>query len=111
MRAVAVGMVFAALLAVGPTTAGTGSASRLHIASDAPVVIAGSGFRPYERVRLLIAAPGPATRIARAGGRGRFRVVLRFSMPRCGGVVVQAFGSRGSRAMVDRIGLDCASIG
>ena len=110
MRALTLGVVFAALLAVGSAAAGTGATPRLHLVSDAPVVVAGAGFRPYERVRLLVSAPGPSTRGVRAGRLGRFRVALRVSMPRCGGLVVQALGSRGSRAMVDRTSTDCAPI-
>ncbi len=101
------GVVLSALLIVGSTNAS--STARLVFVSDQPVIVAGTGFRPYERVRLLI-TPGPSTRTVRAGQLGRFRVTLRLSIPRCGGVVVQALGNRGSRAMIDRTGLDCASI-
>ena len=107
MRAKALGVALVAVLLVGSTQAK--AAPRLALFSDQPVVVAGSGFRPYEKVRLLI-TPGPSKRDVRAGRRGLFRVLLRASMPRCGAFAVQAFGSRGSRAMIDRTGLDCASV-
>jgi hypothetical protein len=46
----------------------------------------------------------------RAGQRGRFRATIRLFIPRCGSFVVQALGDQGSRAMIGRAGLDCASI-
>jgi hypothetical protein len=108
MRGVALGVVLGAVLIVGSSNAGT-TAPRLGFVSDEPVIVAGAGFRPFERVRLLI-SPGPSTRALRAGRRGRFRVTVRVSMPRCGGLVVQALGSRGSRALIDRPGPDCDPI-
>jgi len=107
MRAILLGVALGASLIVGSTHAGSGSASRLALVSDEPVVVAGVGFQPRERVRLLI-TPGPSVRTVLAGRLGRFRATLRASMPRCGGVVVQAVGNRGSRAMTDRTGPDCA---
>ena len=107
MRVTLLGVALGALLIVGSTHAGY--APRLALVSDEPVTVAGVGFRPYERVRLLI-TPGPSTRNVRAGRLGRFRVTLRASMPRCEGVVVQALGARGSRAMIDRSGPDCTPV-
>ena len=105
------GIVLSALLAVSCANAGTERAApHLRIVSDRPFVAVGSGFRPDERVRLLVTAPGPATRAVRAGRLGRFRVVFSITLTRCGGVVIQAVGNLGSRAMVDRTGPDCASI-
>lgn len=89
--------------------ASASSAAQLRIVSTEPAAVVGVGFRPYERVRLLI-TPGPSTRTVRAGQRGRFRATVRLVIPRCGSFVVQAIGSRGSRATVDRTGPDCAPI-
>jgi hypothetical protein len=107
MRRVVLGVAVCALLQVGWASAST--APQLRIVSTAPAVVVGIGFRPNEKVRLLI-TPGPSTRTLRAGQRGRFRTTFRLILPRCGSVVVQALGNRGSRAMVDRTALDCASI-
>lgn len=107
MRRVVVAVALGALLQVGWTHAST--APQLRIVSTGPGVVVGVGFRPHEKVRLLI-SPGPTTRTVRAGQRGRFRVTLRLVPPRCGGVVVQAIGNRGSRAMIDRPGPDCVPI-
>ncbi|MGH3127446.1 MAG: hypothetical protein ACRDPX_05980 [Gaiellaceae bacterium] len=107
MRRVVLGVVLGALLHVSSTSAS--AAPQLRIVSAEPTVVVGVGFHPHEKVRLLI-TPGPATRMVRAGQRGRFRAAVRFSIPRCGSFVVQALGNQGSRAMIDRVGLDCASI-
>jgi hypothetical protein len=101
------GLAVGALALVGWTFAS--SAPQLRIVSSEPVAVVGVGFRPHEKVRLLI-TPGPATRTVRAGQRGRFRATIRLVVPRCGSFVVQAIGNRGSRAMIDRTGLDRAPI-
>ena len=101
-----IGVALGALLQVDWTSASPATA-QLRLASTEPAVVVGLGFRPHERVRLLI-TPGPSTRTVRAGERGRFRATILRALPRCGGVVVQAIGNRGSRAMIDRPGLDCA---
>ena len=100
---VALGVLFQA----GLTSAS--AAPQLRIVSTEPAVVVGVGFRPHERVRLLI-TPGPSARTVRAGQRGRFRVTIRQRVPRCGSFVVQALGNQGSRAMIDRTGPDCSSI-
>jgi len=104
---VVLGVTLGALLQVGWTSPST--APQMRIVSTEPAVVIGVGFRPHEKVRLLI-TPGPATRTVRAGQRGRFRTMIRLGVPRCGSFVVQALGNQGSRAMIDRAGLDCASI-
>ena len=108
--AVAVGLVLGLLLLVASAPASSSVQPRLVLVSDRPVVVAGRGFHAYEKIRLLV-TPGPSVKTVRAGRLGRFRVRIGFSMPRCGGVVVQALGNRGSRAMVDRPGPDCTPIG
>ena len=100
-------IALSALLQVGTTSAST--APQMRIVSTEPAVVIGVGFRPHERVRLLI-TPGPSARTVRAGQRGRFRVTIRQRVPRCGSFVVQALGNQGSRAMIDRTGPDCSSI-
>jgi hypothetical protein len=107
MRLVVLVVALCALLQAGRTSAST--APQLRIVSTKPAVVVGVGFRPHEKVRLLI-TPGPSIRTVRAGERGRFRAAIRLAVPRCGSFVVQALGSKGSRAMIDRTGLDCASI-
>jgi hypothetical protein len=106
MRHVVLGVALCALLQVGWTFASP--APQLRIVSVEPAVVIGVSFRPHEKVRLLI-TPGPATRTVRAGQRGRFRATFRLVLPRCGSFVVQAIGNHGSRAMIDRTGVDCAA--
>jgi hypothetical protein len=111
MRPLFLGALLAALVGVSSADGRTVVATRanLEIASDRPLVVLGKGFRPRERVRLLT-SPRASIRKVTAGPRGRFRAVVADSAPACGGVVVQAFGNMGSRAMVDRTGPDCAPV-
>lgn len=109
LLAIAVALVLGAACARGSDE---GGAATLRIVSDQPFVVAGSGFVAHERVRLLVSAQQSMTQTLRAGRLGRFRVALPMrGFPRCGGIVVQALGNRGSRATIDRPGPDCAPIG
>lgn len=64
-----------------------------------PLTIRGTSFKSGERVKLVVSAPTSVRpTVVRANVRGRFRIVFAFSPGRCDFVVVQAFGTRGSRA-------------
>jgi hypothetical protein len=77
----------------------------LRITSLDPLTVAGTRFAPGERVKLLV---GTRMKATRADERGRFRTSFRIEVGRCSGVVVQAFGARGSRAMADVTAPQCA---
>ena len=96
-----------ALLAVLLATGGAAKPALRPLDLD-PLTLRGTSFKPGERVELLVAGPG-ATRAktVRAGRRGRFRVVFAVSPGRCDSVVVQALGSRGSRATFRHDVPDC----
>jgi hypothetical protein len=87
----------------GPVRSEPSPGAVLRLVALDPPTVRGSGFRPRERVTLLVSAgPGKSTRRrVTAGPRGGFTVRL----PRAAGtseaLVVQAVGNRGSRAMVD----------
>jgi hypothetical protein len=83
----------------------------LKIASLDPLTVKGTRFVPSERVKLLVNAGRPRTKAAKVDDRGRFTISFRLDLDRCAGVVVQAFGTRGSRAMVDVTGPNCAPTG
>jgi len=73
-----------------------------------PLVVRGTGFRRFERVKLLLSADGAASRTVKATRSGTF--VARFpgvELGRCGRFVLQAIGSRGSRAELARLAPDC----
>jgi hypothetical protein len=73
-----------------------------------PLTLRGTAFKPGERVKLLLSAPPVSrTKAVRAGELGRFRVVFAIAPGRCDAVVVQAIGSRGSRATFRRDAPDC----
>jgi hypothetical protein len=65
-------------------------------------------FRPYERVKLILSADVAAGKTLKASGTGRFTTRFRtVTVGRCEGFVLQALGSRGSRATLERLTPDC----
>ena len=94
-----------ALSLIVSTTALGGSDVRrpaLRITDLSPLTVRGANFKPGERVKLLVSAGTPLSRSVRAGSRGRFvaRLGVRVDASVCS-TVVQAFGTAGSRAMVE----------
>ena len=102
-------VVACAALAWGSTTAASPTVRpKLQALDLQPLVVRGTAFRPYERVKLILSADMAAGRILKASATGRF--VARFhavSVGRCEGFVLQAFGSRGSRAKLERLTPNC----
>lgn len=94
----------AAALTVGGTSAAAGApAPRLRVLDLTPVTVHGLGFRPGERVRVVLASDGRQTRTLRAGNSGSF--VIRFGTlyaQLCTAFHLQATGSSGSVAVVAR---------
>jgi hypothetical protein len=108
VRAVLALSVVAFGLACGQAGAETESAeqarrAQLVIVSTDPLVVRGLGFRPVERVKLLVTVGGRAVPAGgvRASRAGRFSVRLSASAGSSDAVVVQAIGARGSRATAD----------
>ena len=96
-------------LAAGSTSAASPTARpRLQALDLQPLVVRGTAFRPYERVKLILSADVATGKTLKASGTGRF--VTRFravSVGRCEGFVLQALGSRGSRAKLERLTPAC----
>jgi hypothetical protein len=70
---------------------------QLKPVSQSPLRVAGTGFRPGEKVHLLASGPGTHAKDVRADSSGSFTTDL--SRPSsCGSVTVRATGSQGSRA-------------
>jgi hypothetical protein len=103
VRGLVLATVAGLLLAGAGAAYSAGEAKRptLRILELAPVRIQGTNFKPGERVKLLINAGGPVAKSVRAGPRGGFTTRLDVSVRGCDGLVVQAIGGRGSRAMTD----------
>jgi hypothetical protein len=101
--AVKSGLVVAAaclLAAVSAATASNQGRPALSLVSERPVVLAGSGFRPGERVRVRVSVGGKsfAKRLAASRG-GRFRArFAQANTPDCALFVASAVGGQGSRA-------------
>lgn len=109
MRAVAVLLLAAlALAAPGMTGASSPAKTELRIGSLNPLTVRGTGFRPREKVTLRVTAPRPVARSVRASAAGSFSIRLRIRVGRCVAVVIQATGSRGSRASASLDQPDCA---
>jgi hypothetical protein len=102
-------VVASTALVWGSTTAASPTARpKLQAIDLQPLVVRGTAFRPYERVKLILSADVPAGRILKASADGRFLTRLgAVSVGRCEGFVLQAFGSRGSRAKLERLAPDC----
>lgn len=100
------------LAATGGTLAGAAATAPekspvLRILDTAPLTVRGVAFKPGERVKLLVSTGTPIARSVHAGPRGGFVARLGIRPSLCAGIVVQAIGKRGSRAMVDLTRPDC----
>lgn len=107
MKALALGLL--ALAAAGSTaTAAPPRVASLRVVHERPLVVSGAAFAPGERVVVQLMHGRVATRRTVANSTGAFVVRFRVSIPRCRRYVVQAFGSRGTRARaISRTHLDC----
>jgi len=73
-----------------------------------PLTVQGLRFRANERVTLLLASEGLASkRLVRAGPLGRFTVRYGLRVDRCTPYTLQAIGTRGSRAMLQHDIVGC----
>jgi hypothetical protein len=90
--------------AAGPATARDSVATRpsLRLLDTNPVTMRGSGFRPNERVVVVVARGAPRVRVARAGANGVFALKLALDVNACAGFSVSATGSQGSHATLKR---------
>lgn len=118
MKAAALALVLFGGIACGSADADSDTGDRelrarpvLTIVSVDPLVVRGKQFVPGERVKLLVGSPAPRMKAVRADALGRFTVRFELEVASCESVVVQAFGSRGSRAMADRPVLGCIPYG
>jgi hypothetical protein len=98
-------LLVAALLGVVAIAVGTASATPLRahltIASQNPIVVAGSGFAKREHVRVTVRTDVAVAKNVVATRRGTFRVTFSdvSRQDRCSGVSVRAVGSRGTLAL------------
>jgi hypothetical protein len=71
----------------------------LRLAEPQPVTIRGRGFKPDERIRVVVKARVTEAKTVRATAAGAFKVRFAgLSVPRCGGVFATARGRAGSFA-------------
>jgi archaellin len=116
-RAVLAALALVAVAAVIATVVGqtSGSSSRepkavrqAHIApmGQNPLTVKGSGFRPGERVRLVVKGSQGAALTAKASPDGSFVAAFR-GLNGCDSVTVSAAGSKGSRASFNLSQIAC----
>ena len=105
MRRVAPALLF--LLLAAPAEGATARPA-LRPVSLQPLTVQGVRFRANERVTLLLASEGVASkRVVRAGALGRFTVRYTLRVDRCTSYTLQAIGARGSRAMLQHDTVGC----
>jgi hypothetical protein len=95
-------------LAASASSAAAPARPTLRAVTLQPLVVRGTHFRPFERIKLFLTADVPASRTLKATRGGTF--VARFpavEVGRCDGFVLQAIGVRGSRAELERLTPDC----
>jgi hypothetical protein len=107
--AVAAGAVTLAALAAGQRGDTDSAAAKPRLSVDfTPFVIAGSGFRAGETVRVIVRGAVASTRTARASAAGRISVRFPGLGDDCPGyLIVTATGDKGSRAQVRRMPPAC----
>jgi hypothetical protein len=89
-------------ISAAPTAA---TAPRIALEDDAPLVVAGRGFRADETVVVSAVSGGVRkTKTVRAGDGGGFRARFRGNFE-CGPLYVTAVGREGSRAALRRRGV------
>jgi hypothetical protein len=89
---------------------GSAAKPRLSVVSTTPLVVAGTGFRAGETVRLIVKADaGASSRRDEASGAGRISVRFRgLEVDRCDYLIITARGDKGSLAQLRRMPRACA---
>jgi hypothetical protein len=110
IRAIAIGVVVVAAIALLLAGLGAGSTSKRHatlrLVKPAPLQLVGSHFVARERVRVTASADGASvSKRVRASHRGTFAVAFAFGAGHCAGLRVVAVGSAGSRVTLKRLPL------
>jgi hypothetical protein len=93
-------VLLAAILAAVATT--PSGLARTHPTIDVtriiPITVIGSGFKPGERVRIVVRSPGVRRKTVTASRRGRFTAIFRGGAGKCAAIRAIATGNKGSRA-------------
>jgi hypothetical protein len=100
-----VGATVAVAALLAPVASGGGTARpSLRLVSDSPTTLRGAGFRPSERVTLVVVSNTKVRRRLAAGRGGGFVVRLpTVDANACEGLMATAIGSRGSKASYRRV--------
>jgi hypothetical protein len=109
LSATSVVLAAAAVLSAGPAGGGPAAKPQLSVVTLRPFVVAGSGFRADETVRVAVHADaGAASTRDRATGTGRIGVrFARLRLGRCPRYVVAASGDKGSYALLRSVPRAC----
>jgi hypothetical protein len=102
--------LLAAVVAAGTTAiGGAGAASavqtsaRLRLLDTEPVMLRGTGFQPYEHLRIVAVSDERVVRRATAGSGGGFTMrLVGVDLEACAGFSITVTGDEGSRASFKR---------
>jgi hypothetical protein len=113
MRKLVMLLLLLAVTATASAQAARSVTPRILLVERAPLVVRGAGFRPGERVRVLLLAGSRVTAVTRVSQAGTFVVRFERSVGRCTRFSLLASGSGGSRARLlpTRKSIDCVSSG
>jgi hypothetical protein len=95
MKRVFLPIVLAAVVAAPGAVACTHPT--IEVTRVVPIVVQGSGFKPEERVKLVVRTPGIYRKTVTATRRGRFAANFHHGS-KCASIHVLAKGNKGSRA-------------
>jgi hypothetical protein len=113
MKRIAAAALLVGFLAVsaGASTAAS-TAPHVRITARSPAAVAGTSFRPSERVAVTLSSDDLVLRKTAVADRlGRFSIRWLRSLPNaCHGAAVVAVGSKGSRAAAKLPAVECAPL-
>lgn len=106
-------LLFLAIAATASAQAALSATPRILLVERAPLVVRGTGFRPGERVRVLLLAGSRVSAVTRVSQAGTFVVRFERSVGRCTRFSLLASGSSGTRVRLlpKRKSIDCVSSG
>lgn len=103
----ALGIAVAAISLGASGAVGAATAPSLRVVDTSPLTVRGLGFKPNERVTLVVAAGTRMVRHTHAGSGGAFMLRIGADINNCAGFSVTATGNHGSHATLKRAPGNC----
>jgi hypothetical protein len=90
------------IVVLGAVVAAPGGLARtsptINVTRIIPITVTGRGFKPAERVKVVVRSPAVHRKIVTASRRGRFTAIFRSAASKCASIHAVATGNKGSRA-------------